>query len=388
MRDLRTSIFQKSIQMCIEEKVDFVLICGDLFNTAIPGIDVMKEAVVQFRKLKEAGIALYVIPGSHDYSPSGKTILDVLEEAQLCINVFRGTVVDGKLYLRLTHDNKTGAKLCGILGKRSELETQFYDMLDLESLEHAGGTKIFLFHSPIEEFKVNSYPMDGVTLSQFPKGFAYYAGGHVHTVMQREEKGYGMFAYPGPLLPNSFSEFEELGGGGFYIVTLTDKVSIEWKSMATKTITKIALDADGCTAQQVSEKLLIEANDKEVDDAIVLIRIEGMLISGSVADISFREATDLFYRKGAFFVMRSTTQLESKDLVFMEGRTDSVEQIEQAAIEEHAAQIELPGELKGSEKRVLAELLAALSAEKAEGETLTAFEGRLIEAASRILRLR
>ena len=32
-------------------------------------------------------IEVYVIPGSHDFSPSGKTMLDVLENSGLVINV-------------------------------------------------------------------------------------------------------------------------------------------------------------------------------------------------------------------------------------------------------------------------------------------------------------
>lgn len=43
MADLSTKAFTKAIDTCIHEKVDFVLISGDLFNTSLPSIDRLKE---------------------------------------------------------------------------------------------------------------------------------------------------------------------------------------------------------------------------------------------------------------------------------------------------------------------------------------------------------
>ncbi|NIQ06662.1 MAG: exonuclease SbcCD subunit D, partial [Candidatus Korarchaeota archaeon] len=75
--------FERALDICKEEAVDFVLISGDLFDTSRPPIDILKRAVANFRDLREHGISLYVIQGSHDFSPTGKTFLHVLEEAGL-----------------------------------------------------------------------------------------------------------------------------------------------------------------------------------------------------------------------------------------------------------------------------------------------------------------
>ena len=88
LRTVNLKSFVKAITICIEQKVDFILISGDLFNTAIPSIDSLKSTVKTLNRLKEQEILVYIIPGSHDFSPSGKTILDVLEEARLIKNVF------------------------------------------------------------------------------------------------------------------------------------------------------------------------------------------------------------------------------------------------------------------------------------------------------------
>ena len=379
MREVGINAFKLAVQTCVDEKVDFVLICGDLFNTAIPGIDVIKEAIIQFKLLRKNGIQIYLIPGSHDFSPTGKTVLDILEEAELCKNVFKGKVVDGSLVLKFTEDEKTGVKLTGILGKRGSLEKSYYEVLDLVSLENEPGEKIFLFHSPIEEYKEKHlHMMEALPISSFPKGFKYYAGGHVHTVMNREEKGYGKFVYPGPIFPNSFSEVEELRGGGFYIV---EDNNVRRINLNLKPIESFTIDCDGLASIEVSEKLLDVCNELEVKDKIVLMRIEGKLRAGSIADIRFRQAMELLNSKGAYFVMRNTRGLESIELEEINTGIENVDEIELDVIKEHASQIKLDTD----EKEFFLRLLDILSQEKSEGEIQSEFESRIITDSKAVL---
>ncbi len=41
MKELPLINFERAIEISIERNVDFVLISGDLFNTALPGIDLV-----------------------------------------------------------------------------------------------------------------------------------------------------------------------------------------------------------------------------------------------------------------------------------------------------------------------------------------------------------
>jgi exonuclease SbcD len=66
MQRLNTESFRKAIDTCILEKVDFILFAGDLFDSAFPPIEILKETFAEFRKLKDAGIKSYIIAGSHD----------------------------------------------------------------------------------------------------------------------------------------------------------------------------------------------------------------------------------------------------------------------------------------------------------------------------------
>ena len=78
LQDLNFQSFQMAFDTCIKQKLDFIVISGDLFDSAYPGIEILKKTFAEFRKLKEAGIPCFIIAGSHDYSVSGKTFLDVL----------------------------------------------------------------------------------------------------------------------------------------------------------------------------------------------------------------------------------------------------------------------------------------------------------------------
>src|SRR4030043_483171 len=111
MRQASIKAFERAVDICIKEGVDFVLIAGDLFNTSLPGIDSLKATVKKLRELKENDITVYVIPASHDFPPSGKTMLEVLEEAGLVINVSKGDFSNEKIVLKFTTDKKTGARI-------------------------------------------------------------------------------------------------------------------------------------------------------------------------------------------------------------------------------------------------------------------------------------
>ncbi len=217
LRDLGVRNFVAAIDRCIAEHVGFVIIAGDLFDVALPSIDLLKEVTVSLRRLHDEDIACYIIAGSHDYSPSGKTMLDVLEQAGLVVNVMR--MRDGRL--SFVEDDRTGVYLTGISGRKGGLEIHDYEQLtNAGQLALQDGFKVFVFHTLLTELKPASMKVvSSQPLSLLPEGFAYYAGGHPHFVYSREHPQ-GVIAYPGPLFPANFKELEELRSGGFYLVRL------------------------------------------------------------------------------------------------------------------------------------------------------------------------
>ena len=385
LRDTSTNAFIKAIDKCIKENVDFILIAGDLFNTSLPRLDNLKTVVTKFKQLKDLSIPVYIVPGSHDYSPSGKTILDVLEEAGLFVNVFKGAVENGKLKLNFTVDKKTGAKITGILGKRGALEKAYYEKLIIENLEKENGYKIFLFHSGIDELKPKE--MENIIsqpLSLLPKGFDYYAGGHVHIVDDKQIEGYGRITYPGPLFPNSFAELEKLLGGGFYIV---EDGNLKWEPIQIYNIEKMQFNCNHKTPEEIKNEILNYFKNKELNNTIVLMRLSGILESGKPSDIDWKEIFNAIYDKSAYFVMKSSHAVSSKE--FEEIKTDArnVEDIESFLIKEHLGQIKVENLSLEKEEELIKSLMKVLSTEKQEGETVPDFERGVREEVSRILEM-
>jgi len=383
LMNVSTLAFNKAMDKCMQEEVDFILISGDLFNTSLPRIDNLKEVVTTFRKLKDNNIPVYIIPGSHDFSPSGKTMLDVLEEAGLFTNVVKGEEVDGKLKLKFTIDKKTGAKITGLLGKKYSLEKSYYENLILDNLEKEEGYKIFMFHSGIDELKpedmcnVISQP-----ISLLPKNFDYYAGGHVHIIEDKKIEGYGLITYPGPLFPNSFSELEKLERGGFYIVEDNKPI---FHPIQVYNIYKIDKECDGNTPEQVYNDIMDEIKDKEFINTIVLIRLKGLLSSGKPTDIDFKEIFSALYDKSAYFVMKNTSALTTKEFEEIKIDTKSVEQAEDSIIKEHLGQVKIHDLDTKKEESLIKELMSSFSTEKQEGETVADFERRIKEDISKVM---
>ena len=373
LRESSTTAFVNAIGKCVDENVDFVLISGDLFNTSIPPVDNLRIVVEKLKWLKDSNIPVYIVAGSHDFSTTGKTMLDVLESAGLVVNVAKGKVEGETLYLDFTVDRKTGVKIAGMLGKKGGLEKDYYESLARENLEKEEGCKIFMFHTALTELKPKELEkMDSAPVSFLPKGFDYYAGGHVHIVDNKSLEGYRNIVYPGPLFPNSFSEIEKLQNGGFYIV---DNGEIRYEPIVIHPTSSIKIDCRNKNPEEVEKEIDNEIKGKEFLNTIVTLRLFGQLKTGLPSDVNFKEIFKKFYGKGAFFVMKNVNKLTSKDFEEVKVETGSVDEIEERLINENAGQSGAFNAVK--EKEMIKGLMNVLSAEKLEGENTADFERRI-----------
>jgi DNA repair protein SbcD/Mre11 len=379
LNNLATVAFKKAIEISIKQSVDFIIIAGDLFNTSLPNIDHLKQVTKTLKELKDNNTPVYLVAGSHDFSASGKTMLDVLENAGLIINVAKGEEIDGKLNLKFTIDKKTGTKLTGMLGKKGMLEKTYYESLNKTPLEEEPGYKIFVFHSLLTEFKPKDMEkIEAQPLSLLPKNFNYYAGGHPHFVFQRDEPNYGLITYPGPLFPNNFKELEELKGGGFYIV---ENNKPEHLPIQLYKIHSIKIKADNKTPELIEHEIKDLIKDQEFSNTIVTIRVKGTLDQGKISDINFKEIFQILYKKEAYFILKNTGNLKTKEFDEIKIQADSVDEIEDKLVKEHLGQqkIALP------EEDLTRQLMHILETEKKDGETIATFEKRLQDETKDVL---
>lgn len=371
MQNLGILAFVKAVDSCIAKKVDFIIISGDLFNTPLPAIEGLKNAVMKLKEAKDKGIPVYVVGGSHDYSASGKTMLDVLEHAGLFVNVFRGSINDGVLKLRFTHDPKTDARITGIIGKRAMLDKRYYEKLDKSNLENEKGFKIFVFHTAIAEITPKEFQTDNVTeLNFLPKGFDYYAGGHVHIIAHKNFDNYKNVVYPGALFPNNFSELEKFKQGGFY---LYNEDELNYEPIIVCNVESLIIDCNNKNPLEIKQLILDKIKNKEFNNTIVTMRLFGTL-DGKVSDIDFREIFDILYGKSAIFVMKNTNGLQTKEFGDITASHGSVDEIEEELINKHMGKIKIDT----NEKELTKQLMHILSSERFEGETVSDFEKRVL----------
>lgn len=379
MRELSTKAFMQAMDRCIEEKVDFILFAGDIFNTSLPSIDTLKMVTKKLKELKDRGIPIYTIAGSHDFSPSGKTMIDVLENAGLLINVCKGFVdpQTQQLHLHFTIDPKTGAKIVGILGRKGQLDKFYYQNLFQEPLEQEPGYKIFLFHTTISEMKPKHLEqVEAEPVSFLPKGFNYYAGGHIHHPTKIELPDYGTLTYPGALFPNNFAEIEKYSPGGFYIISVRDEQQeVSWIPVEVIRHLPVDLDCTHKSPDAVTTQLLEYFQSIPIHKALITVRLSGRLSLGRTIDINFKDIFNSWYGQGAYFVMKNATQLSSPEFEEIKIAETNPELVEERVIREHLQQstrFEMEKELALTKM-----LLAGLNNLKREGETSTDFQKRI-----------
>ena len=384
LRDANLKAFIKAIDLCIQKKVDFIIIAGDLFDTALPAIDNLREAVKKFMQLKRLKIPVYIVAGSHDYSASGKTMLDVLQHAELVCNVAQAENDGETLKLKFTIDAKTKTKITGLPGRKGMLEKNYYEQLDRNLLEHEEGYKIFLFHTAITELKPKKLEkMESAPVSMLPLNFNYYAGGHVHIVKNVSLPGYSNLVYPGPIFPNSFAEIEELGSGGFYLVEANEGATeLAYEPIVVHNAKSIKIDCDGKIPLEIFEKIIDEIKNKEFLNTIVTIRLHGRMREGKISEIDFRTIFDTLYSKSAYYVMKSTTMLETQEFQEVKQEIGGVDNMEDRIITEHIGQSSIKFDINK-----IKEIMGVLSVFREEGEKVNDYEKRILNEVNKTVGL-
>lgn len=366
LQDLNFKSFETALEISIKERVNFVLIAGDLFDTAYPPIETLKRTFLEFRKLKEARIPCFIIAGSHDYSVSGKTFLDVLEKAGFCKNVADFEEKDGKIILNPTVYE--GVAIYGYPGKRSSLEIP--DLRRVKFNDAPGMFKIFMLHTAIDRASQGNIHMETIETALLPKA-DYYALGHLH--IDYEKDG---FVYAGPVFPNNFQELAELQKGRFYIVDTESPKPLRKIDLKMKDV--VVMEFEIKDALRATDIILYELEKKDLNDKIVLLKIRGELETGKTSDIKFQKIEDFLKQKNAYFMLRNTHDLKQKEIE-MEIEIKESENIEDDTVKIYSDQN--PSQFNLS----IPLLLNSLSIEKQEGETSETFLNRLVAETKKVL---
>jgi len=393
LRELERKCFAEAMDICVREAVDFVLISGDLFDVGIPELGVVNGAVKKMKELRDAKIPVYAIYGSHDYTPNGTSIIDVLHTAGILTNLMRTSMEDGRLRLNFLTDPETGAKLTGISARKMGLESKYYEMLDRESLEKEPGFKVFAFHSGLTQFKPDYLSeMETVDIGMLPKGFDYYAGGHIHQRGEYKLPGYQKVVFPGPLFTGyGGKDLEATASGekrGFYVVDFDDKLrSTRFVPVPSVVGAHLEFDVSGKNALDANKEFQDRAARLEVKGKLVAIRVFGELAGGKTADVQIQTAKRAMEGRGALYVYANRHGLSSKEQTEVKVVGEDPAAIERNLFKENVAKLrlstrELTGESGASHA---AELLRLLRQGQKSNESKRDYAKRVIDAGAQAL---
>ncbi len=353
LQKIEQETFEEALKQCVERKVDFVLIPGDMFHVNIPEMRVQKFAFAGFRKLHEAGIPAYVVYGSHDFSPVSNSVIDLLAEVGYITKVTLATSSEeGIISLDFITDKKTGVKLAGLSGLKVGNDREWYERLDRQKLESEPGFKIFLFHGSISDMRTeHDTEGENMPLSLLPKGFAYYAGGHMHKFNHQKFPDYPHVVYSGTPFAGFHSDFEENAKGqqrGFVLVEFEDTVkTVELIQVSNTQYEMIKIDANNRNSESVNQELQEKADNIDPAQKIVIIKIGGEMTTGKTSDVKVTDVKEKLMGLGALEVSISRNQLTSMEYSITEARGENKNEIETNIFRENI------GQVRSSQKRLL-----------------------------------
>lgn len=215
-RARRDALLDQAVDVALAERVDLVVIAGDLFERHRPDPATLAGALASLRRLVEAGVALVTVPGNHD-------------ELSYADAVYR-TAADAWPGVLVTRPD---------FGPVARLRLDGLDV-QVSALAYVGG--VTPAGAPLERFPVGddadlhvaalhgtlvrpgargafanerSLPLDEVALAA--AGFDYVALGHLHTP-QRREGARGPLVYAGCV---GGKGFDDLGIDAWTLVDLT-----------------------------------------------------------------------------------------------------------------------------------------------------------------------
>lgn len=362
LKELNFRSFQKAVEICRKERVDFVLIAGDLFDSAYPPIETLKDTFREFRKLKEDNIPVFLIAGSHDYSVSGKTFLEVLEKAGFCKNVSLYEEKQGRIILNPTIFKNVA--IYGYPGKKSSLEVE--DLERVKIMDAPGMFKILMLHTSIRD-AIGNIPVKAVDETKLPP-VDYVALGHLHVTYAKNN-----LVYAGPIFPNTISELADLGGGSFYIY---ENGKVKRQEIKLKEV--LYRNVEISNGLRATDEVISLFEKENVKDKIVILRLSGILESGKISDINFGKISAYLKQRGAYVFLKSTSRVHTSeaDLKIDIGESLNLEnQILQRFEESNPSKY----------NSFIDPLIKALQVEKLDDEKSSIFEERLITEAKRTL---
>ena len=267
-------VFREVVDKTLELKPDFMVIAGDIFHHARPSNVTLEAAIQLFRRLRDAGIPVLCVDGSHDAAPNmiTGTILNPLDSA-------------GLLHYLPRHEGACWRNekcyIYGIPNYRTRRKTE--EQLPLFYARYPPAPdpelfNVFVFHMALDLPSITPPHIEAeASPDSLPDGFNYFAGGHVHKPMKMQFKS-GVLAYSGAI--ESVYYDDALLGKGFYYVQVKAKGEAEIQHVKLETPRRFAIletDYSGMTPAKISEAAARQVMENDEEGVIIVPVLNGNL---------------------------------------------------------------------------------------------------------------
>ena len=269
------NVFAEIVDKTIELKPDFMIIAGDLFHHARPSNVTLENSIRSFKRLRDAGIPVLTVDGSHDSAPNTitGTILYPLDSAGLIYHLPRP---EGACW------RKPGC--CYVYGvpnfrtRRKTEEALPAFMAQKPPKPDPDVSNIFVFHAAVDLPSVNPpYIEAEIPPELLPDGFGYYAAGHVHKRFTGKFKT-GILAYSGCTETVSYDEAELKKG--FFHVKVNEKGKFSQELVELSSPRRFAVleqEFSGMTSAKITEMAVQLVRGADEEGAVVIPVLKGVL---------------------------------------------------------------------------------------------------------------
>jgi len=267
--------FQELVDKTIKLKPDFMIIAGDLFHHARPSNVTLEKAIRNFSRLRETGIPVLTVDGSHDSAPNvvTGTILNPLDSAGLIYHLPRH---EGACWRKPEYCYVYGVPNFRTRRKTEESLPTF--MEQNKPTPEPALFNIFVFHMALDIPSVKPPYMEAEAPPELiPEGFNYYAAGHVHTPY-REKFKTGLLVYSGCTETINYDETKIKKG--FYHVKVDEKGAALTEFIELESTRKFVLleqDFTGVTSSKITELAVQLVRGADEEGVIIIPVLKGVL---------------------------------------------------------------------------------------------------------------
>jgi exonuclease SbcD len=268
------NVFGELVDKTIELQPDFMIIAGDIFEHARPSNSTLEAAVTNFRRLKDAGIPVLAVDGSHDSAPNviTSTILNPLDSAGLIWYLPRH---EGACW------RNENCYVYGVPNFRTARKTQEELPQFLERNKPAPDPSLFnilVFHMALDIPAIKPPKMEAEAAPEIlPEGFNYYAGGHIHKPYKSGFKG-GLLVYSGGTETASYDEAKIEKGFYHVKVSRSGKPKLDRIKLETpRKFIVVEQTYTGLTPAKITEAVVQLVKENEETEAVVVPVIKGVL---------------------------------------------------------------------------------------------------------------